>query len=167
MQAECMCAEKITNRKGTYSIMKTPNLTIQPPRSPRVRLGGFTILPRILDKARAQVAGTNGDYNYNSTLDSLFFGFVGIDPAALLDEVATSKTDGEILGWILGAATQKRSSWEICHWADWTQTFTVRDVGSRDWFTGEIKRLCPERSDIETIFDYLDVDDFVSFGGKA
>ena len=29
-----------------------PNLTEHPPRSPRVRLGGYVILPRCLDKCR-------------------------------------------------------------------------------------------------------------------
>lgn len=33
--------------------MNAPNLTQRAPRSPRVRLGGYTILPRMLDKARA------------------------------------------------------------------------------------------------------------------
>ena len=35
----------------------TPDLTQHPPRSPRVRLGGFVHLPRLLDKARAYAAG--------------------------------------------------------------------------------------------------------------
>ncbi len=147
--------------------MKTPNLTTQPPRSPRVRLGGFTILPRILDKARAKAAGTAGDYKYNSTLDSLLFGFTGIDPAALLNEAKSAKSDSEMLDWVQANAAQKRSALEIRQWAAWTETFALHDVESRDWFTGEIKRLCPERTDIETVFDYLDVDDFVGFGGKA
>ena len=34
-----------------------PDLTQHPPRSPRVRLGGFAHLPRLLDKARAFAAG--------------------------------------------------------------------------------------------------------------
>ena len=38
-----------------------PDLTKQPPRSPRVRLGGYVILPRILDKGRALLAGTQGE----------------------------------------------------------------------------------------------------------
>ena len=42
--------------------MNAPNLTQRPPRSPRVRLGGYTILPRLLDKARAVIAGTAGEY---------------------------------------------------------------------------------------------------------
>jgi hypothetical protein len=32
----------------------------------RSRLGGFVLLPRILDKGRATLAGKNGEYNYNS-----------------------------------------------------------------------------------------------------
>ena len=33
--------------------LNAPDLTKQPPRSPRVRLGGCVILPRMLDKGRA------------------------------------------------------------------------------------------------------------------
>ena len=41
--------------------MSTPivptDLTQRPPRSMRARLGGFVLLPRILDKGRAKLAG--------------------------------------------------------------------------------------------------------------
>lgn len=43
-----------------------PDLTQHPPRSPRVRLGGFAHLPRLLDKARAVAAGTNGESCYDT-----------------------------------------------------------------------------------------------------
>jgi hypothetical protein len=33
-----------------------PNLTQRPPRSPRVRLGGYVVLARILDKGRAEIS---------------------------------------------------------------------------------------------------------------
>ena len=39
-----------------------PDLTQHPPRSVRVRLGGFAHLPRLLDKARAFAAGKQGSY---------------------------------------------------------------------------------------------------------
>ncbi len=147
--------------------MKTSSLTLHPPRSPRVRLGGYTILPRLLDKARAEAVDATGEYKFNSTLDSLFFGFTGIDAAVFLEEAKTGKSDGEILLWIQKSAPLKHSALEIIQWSAWTERFALTDIGSRDWFTGEIRRLCPERSDIETVFDYLDVDDFVTFGGKA
>jgi len=37
--------------------MNTIDLTQRPPRSPRLTLGGYVILPRMLDKGRAQLAG--------------------------------------------------------------------------------------------------------------
>ena len=43
--------------------LNAPDLTKQPPRSPRVRLGGYAILPRMLDKGRATLADKNGEYN--------------------------------------------------------------------------------------------------------
>ena len=37
-----------------------------PPRSPRETLGGFVIAARMLDKARADLLGINGEYNFLS-----------------------------------------------------------------------------------------------------
>src|SRR5436190_2385446 len=56
---------------SNYSNMinySAPDLTQHPPRSVRVRLGGYTHLPRLLDKARAVVHGKNGPYHYNCPL---------------------------------------------------------------------------------------------------
>ena len=58
-----------------------PDLTKYPPRSPRARLGGFAHLPRLLDKARATVVSTNGDYHYDCPVDHHFWEFTGIKPA--------------------------------------------------------------------------------------
>lgn len=41
------------------------DLTKRPPRSPRVRLGGYVLLPRLLDKCRAELGGNAGEYHYN------------------------------------------------------------------------------------------------------
>ena len=90
-----------------------PDLTKRAPRSVRARLGGFVILPRMLDKGRAEIAGTNGEYHYNCPLDKHFLGFVGVDPAALREQLALGKGDGEILQWIGAHATHPRSALEI------------------------------------------------------
>src|SRR5258707_13481264 len=45
-------------------------LTKRPPRRPRCRLGGYAILPRMLDKGRAEIASTNGEFHYNCPLAS-------------------------------------------------------------------------------------------------
>ena len=60
-----------------------PNLTQRPPRSPRVRLGGYVMLARVLDKGRAEHAGTAGEYKYNNPMDHHWFRFTGITAEAL------------------------------------------------------------------------------------
>ena len=82
------------------ALSRAPNLTQRPPRSPRVRLGGYVVLARILDKGRAEIAGTAGEFKYNNPADYHWFRFTGITPEALKEELATSKGDGEMLAWI-------------------------------------------------------------------
>lgn len=147
--------------------MNAPDLTQRPPRSPRVRLGGYTILPRLLDKARAVIAGTAGEYKYNNPNDGHFFRFTGISPEALLAQVKTGAGDWDILLWVNEQAPLKRTALEIQQWADWTEGVAFNDVEMREWFTDQIKRLNPAREDLRGTFDYLDLDDYVSFGGQA
>ena len=147
--------------------MKAPDLTQAPPRSPRVRLGGYTILPRILDKARATAAGTQGEYLYGNPTDWHFFRFTGIQPDALLERVKSGGGDWEILQWVQETATLQRTPLEIEQWAAWTERFAYHAPEKRDWFTAEIRRINPNRDDIRTVFDRLDLDDYVSFGGSA
>ena len=46
-----------------YHLMNTTkDLAKQAPATPRLRTGGYAILARALDKGRAEIAGTNGDY---------------------------------------------------------------------------------------------------------
>lgn len=147
--------------------MHALDLTQRPPRSPRVRLGGYTILPRLLDKARAMLKGTNGDYRYNNPNDGHFFRFTGLTPEALLEQVKTGAGDWDMLLWVNTNAPLKRTALEISQWSDWTESVSFADVEMREWFTQQIKRLNPAREDLRGTFDYLDLDDFVSFGGVA
>ena len=147
--------------------MKALNLTQRPPRSPRVRLGGYTILPRLLDKARAVIAGSAGDYKYNNPNDGHFFRFTGISPEVLFEQVKTGAGDWDMLLWVNANAPLKRTTLEINQWSDWTESVAFNDVEMREWFTEQIKRLNPAREDLRGTFDYLDLDDYVSFGGVA
>jgi hypothetical protein len=146
----------------------TPDLTRRPPRSPRQRLGGYVLLPRMLDKGRAEIAGQAGEYHYNCPLDQHFVTFVGIDPEALRKELASGKGDGEILAWITENAAHKRTPWEIESWSEYMQRRGAdSDAESRGYFGEMLAKLSETREDIKTWADLLDLDDFVSFGGKA
>jgi len=144
-----------------------PDLTKQPPRSHRVRLGGYVSLPRMLDKGRAALAGKNGEYNYACPLDQRFLDFAGIDPEALKQELAKGKGDGEILEWIQANAKHKRTDAEIVAWSAWSENRAPSDVEGREYFNGIHSKVAPKREDIVSWFDVLDLDDYASFGGKV
>ncbi len=148
--------------------MKTsaPDLTQRPPRSPRTRLGGYVILPRMLDKGRATLAGTNGDFHYDCPLDQRFLAFVGIDAEALKKQLAADKSDTEILQWINENAKHKRTDLEIAAWSTHQDHRAPSDMESRTYFNELQAKIAPQRDDIATWFDLLDVDDFTTFGGK-
>jgi hypothetical protein len=144
------------------------DLTRRPPRSTRVRLGGFVILARMLDKGRATLAKKNGEYNYNSPTDQHLIRFLGFDPEALLQELAAGKGDGEILQWVLTNARTPRLPWEIQTWsAYFDNRGPESDAETLSGFAEYVGQHSKTREDIKTWFDALDLDDFVSFGGKA
>jgi hypothetical protein len=145
-----------------------PNLAQRPPRSPRVRLGGYVVLARILDKGRAEIAGTAGEYKYNNPGDYHWFRFSGITPEALKAELATDKGDGEMLAWIQENAPNKHTPWEIQQWsAYFSERSPDSDVETLEMFAGRIAQFNKTREDVKTWFDLLDLDDHVTFGGSA
>lgn len=77
------------------------DLTKQAPRSPYERLGGVVWLPRIIDKARARLAGTLGDYNFAppKRMDSYFLHKTGVDAEAFLEAVRQNPSDEGVVAW--------------------------------------------------------------------
>lgn len=145
--------------------MHTIDLTQRPPRSPRVTLGGYVILPRMLDKGRAQLAGAAGEYHYNCSLDQRFVSFAGLNADDILRLLKEGKSDSEVLAWIREHG--KRSDFEIASWTQFQLQRGPSDNDSREFLNSTVEKLAPNRDDVQTFFDLLDLDDFVSFGGAA
>ncbi len=144
------------------------DLTQRPPRSMRQRLGGFVLLPRILDKGRAKLAKKNGEYNYDSPTDQHLVRFLDLDLAALLKELAKGIGDEEALHWVLTNAQTPRAPWEIEAWsAHMEKRSPDSDAETLSIFAEYVGQHTKSREDIKSWFDALDLDDFVSFGGKA
>ena len=144
-----------------------PDLTKQPPRSPRVRLGGYVILPRMLDKGRATIAGKNGEYHYACPMDQRFLEFTGIDPEALKKQLAAGKGDGAILEWMHSNSPANLKQADILAWSAMQEQRVPTDPESRAYFNELHSKTAQHREDIATWFDLLDLDDYVSFGGDA
>ena len=144
----------------------TPDLTRHPPRSPRTRLGGFVHLPRLIDKARAVVAGTNGDFHYNCPIDQRFLAFTGLNPDELFAEIKAGKSDSEILAYVMAHLQPKRHASEIAAWSHWFEQLTPTPPDTRAFFNDVHRKNAAHRDDIATWFDWLELDDYVTFGGK-
>jgi len=144
------------------------DLTQRPPRSFRVRLGNYVVLARMLDKGRATLAGKNGEYIYNSPTDQHLVKFLGFDPDALLKELATGKGDGELLEWVQAHSKTPRAGWEIEAWSAFMDKRAPdTDAETLAFFAEHLGRLSKTREDIKTFFEFGELDDYVSFGGKA
>jgi hypothetical protein len=146
--------------------INAPDLTKRAPRSPRVRLGGYAMLPRMLDKGRATVANKHGEFHYNCPLDQHLVNFVGFDPDALKDQLAAGKSDAEVLAWIESTSKTKPNAVQIAAWSAFQDQRGPTDLESRQFFNDYHSKLAPHREDVATWFDILDIDDFVTFGGK-
>jgi hypothetical protein len=91
------------------------DLTKHFPRSPHSMIGGYVLAGRCLDKCRAVLAGTAGEYHFDCPLDNMFLGFAGIKGPDLRDFVATGADDKAVGEWIEAHAT-KRPRVEIVKW---------------------------------------------------
>jgi hypothetical protein len=144
------------------------DLTQRPPRSFRVRLGNYVVLARMLDKGRATLAGKNGEYIYNSPTDQRLVQFLGFDSHTLLEKLATGKGDGEMLEWVQAHSKTPRSPWEIEAWSAFMDKRAPdSDAETLAFFAEHLGRLSKTREDIKTFFEWGELDDYVSFGGKA
>jgi hypothetical protein len=144
------------------------DLTKRPPRSFRVRLGNFVILARMLDKGRATLAEKNGEYKFNSGTDQHLVKFLGFDPDAMLKELATGKGDGEMLAWVQSHSKISRAPWEIEAWSAFMEKRGPdSDAETLVFFADFLGKFSKTREDVKTWFEAIELDDHVSFGGKA
>ncbi len=142
------------------------DLNQRAPRSAKARLGGYALLPRMLDKCRAELNGTASSFHYACPNDQRILKFMGIEADALKTAVATGIGDGDVLAWIQANQTNKLTSAEIEAWSD-ANDKRKPDVGDREFFDKYLAECGPNRTDIVYWSDLLDLDDYVSYGGKA
>jgi len=138
------------------------DLTAHAPRSPRNRLGGYSILARSLDKGRATLERTSGDYHFDCPLDNILFSFKGIKGDEIKTLLIDKKTDSEIVDWLNNHGIPKTRS-EITQWSsDVEKSSPYNDSEKKEWFSTECESLGlkPERT---TLCEMLDEDDHKSF----
>lgn len=97
------------------------------PRSPRETLGGYVIAARTLDKCRATLNGTVGEYHFDCPLDNIFLGFSGIKADDFKAFVATGASDEEVGEWIKANAKQT-DRLEVVKWNNQLRYTLIKDM---------------------------------------
>ncbi len=139
------------------------DLTQEPPRSPRVRVGGYPLLARMADKDRAAIAGTAGEYHFDCPLDRMLFGFKGVEGDEVRKLLEGGVSDEEVATWLDGHGEEKTPQ-QVSEWAGQVEGYRpYDDPEKRDWFVGECEPLGLDPKST-TLFDYLEADDRASFG---
>ena len=150
--------------------MKTPiiarDLAKQAPHSPRQRIAGFAIAGRAVDKCRASLAGTLGEYHYDCPLDNLLFSFKGINGEQFKAAVQAAKNYEDVGAWLLANGTAKTPA-EIKAWSDETEAGSpMKNPEKRAYFMENCSRL-GLNPEMNTTFDWLEADDRESFRRKS
>lgn len=140
----------------------TKDLTKQAATSPRQRTGGYVILARMTDKARADIAGKIGDYHTDCPLDHMLLDWKGVEYAGVRKALEGGATDEEIATYLDTHGTPKTPE-EIRAWSDGTEKATMHgDLEKGSWFDGECQKLGLDPAET-TVFDWLEADDRASY----
>jgi len=144
----------------------TRDLTKQAPRSPRERIAGFVIASRAVDKCRAGLAGTLGEYHYDCPLDNLLFSFKGINGEQFKTAVQGSTNYEDVGAWLQANGTAKTPA-EIKGWSDEMEAASLmKNPEKRAYFIEDCSRL-GLNPQMNTTFDWLEADDRTSFRQKS
>ncbi|MFO1478049.1 MAG: DUF5069 domain-containing protein [Verrucomicrobiota bacterium] len=149
------------NKEQLQSLAR--DLRKTPPRSPREKMGGFVIAARMLDKARADLLGINGEYNfYPCGLGAYFWKFTGLDAQQFRDYAATGATDSEMDAWIRQNASV-RDKQAVIRWNNEMIGLRLTDLPDsvQEYFETYIPKFCKPASKVKFFFDVYDVEEGV------
>jgi hypothetical protein len=130
-------------------------------RSPYVKIGGIFHFARMLDKIRVHAAGAlPEDYqpNLGGGFDERCVDFLQVKYPALVERVKQGGTDEEILEWAFSQGF-KPSEEQIEVWNEFMRKRGLIDPGSERLQSRKAESGFPERDDIQTFFDYIDMDE--------
>lgn len=148
----------MTNSEKNKLLAK--DLSKEFPRSPRETLGGYVLAARCIDKCRAVINGTQGEYHYACPLDQRFLQFAEINPEELKAVVAAGATDEEIGHWI-EAHSKKRSRAEIIQWNNQQRDLRLSDLPAQvqEYMEDYIQKFVPKNRPVYHWFDVFDLEE--------
>lgn len=124
----------------------------------RDKLAGYAHLARMIDKCRAVLAGTEGEYIYPCPMDERLMEFAGITSDQFTAAVKSNPTDQEVVAWFQQTA-RPRDPAEL---EEWNQKLLQRGPSSpesAEKFKKYLDAVDPSRTDISAWSDLQDLEE--------
>ncbi len=128
------------------------------PRSMNVRIAGHVHVARMIDKCRAVLAGTEGEYIYPCPIDERLLEFAGLTCEQFTKAVKANPTDEGVAAWFTQAA-QPRTSVEL---EEWNRKLLARGPSSPESaarFKKYLDAVDPSRTDLTAWSDLQDLEE--------
>jgi hypothetical protein len=128
------------------------------PRSMRDTLAGYAHLARMIDKCRAVLAGTEGEYIYPCPMDERLMEFAGITSDQFAAAVKSNPTDHGVVVWFKQVAKPH----DLVELEEWNQKLLQRGPSSpesADRFNKYRDAVDPSRTDITAWSDLQDLEE--------
>jgi Domain of unknown function (DUF5069) len=144
--------------------MEPLDLRTNPPRSCYAELDGLMVMPRTIDKLRAQLSGGNpGLYYINGPIKGIsgyLLERLGIGEAELREAIARAASEDEVGAWL-------RERTDVSQYPAINATLRrikPKHAENESWLRGEYAATLEEHPELEFIVDILDADDRRLFG---
>ena len=128
------------------------------PRSMRVKMEGYVHLARMIDKCRAVLAGTEGEYIYPCPMDDRLMEFAGITADQFTAAVKANPSDDLVAKWF----TQKAKAHPPAELDSWNRMMLSRGPSTlkkQTYFNTLRDALDPSRTDLTAWADLQDLEE--------
>ncbi|MEP5351922.1 MAG: DUF5069 domain-containing protein, partial [Luteolibacter sp.] len=137
------------------------DLTQTFPRSPRdTSIGGYVVAARCVDKCRAVLNGTAGEYHSGCPLDEVWLDFAGIKYKAFHKFVSSGADDAAISDWVTKKSKQKKRS-QVIAWNNKMRDYRISkmDMGLQEFLEDYIPENIPAGKIVRVWFDVYDIEE--------
>jgi Domain of unknown function (DUF5069) len=128
------------------------------PRSMRVKMEGYVHLARMIDKCRAVLAGTEGEYIYPCPMDDRLMKFSGITDKEFTAIVKANPTDKGVAQWFKKASTPHQQI-ERTAWNEMMLTRGPSTPDKQKYFNKLRDAVDPSRTDLTAWSDLQDLEE--------
>ena len=128
------------------------------PRSMRVKLEGYVHLARMIDKCRAVLAGTEGEYIYPCPTDDRLMEFAGITADQFTAIVKANPTDDGVVEWFR-KTTKPHQPAELGKWNEMMLKRGPSTPEKQEYFNKLRDAVDPSRTDLTAWADLQDLEE--------